>query len=503
MLPLHRGTRISFYLFLLTIHADFAHKLSALLEGHDITDKENKTKTEHLSNHGLKYQRIPHGFSSFSDCLSKQGMVFLGGPCGVMPATSCGGFNCASGIGFPISPVCCSLVDCRKTNQPSREIDTIKRFDITSLPAHPFALSSKTPVKPFKGKRMRKHKHPKPKKYDHQSTEEGPNIDVKLKLNDEPKSKAQDEAPAFHPQVVLGQPLHLRPWFPYLHRPIYPFDMQYHSHFSPHCLHHPMRFQHPSYWTFQGYFPHFMGMRSPWAMNPSDMSNVHHYPEYQYSDMHFVQSNHPSRYSRPPFRDFNDFSSDLKLLEKPERLHDLWTHSKNKIKSPNEYDGVHEEDRKMVNNSEDLRETVKWGNYQQWGTEHEIEPSSIVTEDQGMLHFDPSEKEDVDTNYPEYKSEFNTERVSRPSVESRRGKLNRHLKFHKSLKKGNGSLRGFNSANQGFHLDVISTFQMKGKQKRKERQKADLLSPKESSVVGAIGLKLDPVIIANAIHANA
>lgn len=107
MLLLHHETRIIFYFFLLIVHSDFAQKPSALLEGLDITDIANKIKTKHCSNHDLKYQRIPHSFSSFSNCLSKQGMVFRGGPCGVMPATSCGGFNCASGIGFPISTVCC------------------------------------------------------------------------------------------------------------------------------------------------------------------------------------------------------------------------------------------------------------------------------------------------------------------------------------------------------------------------------------------------------------
>lgn len=169
-------------------------------------------------------------------------------------------------------------------------------------------------------------------------------------------------------------------------------------------------------------------------MNPSDMSNAHHYPEYQYGDVQFFQSNHLFRYNRPPFRDFNDFSSNLQLLDKAERLHDHLKHSKNKIRSHNERDGLREEDRKMVDNSEDSKGTVKWGNHKLRGTEHEKEPTPIVAEDQGMLHFDPTEKEDLDTNYPEYKSEFNTVRFW-PSVKKRRGQLNAHVTFHESLKK--------------------------------------------------------------------
>lgn len=88
----------------------------------------------------------------------------------------------------------------------------------------------------------------------------------------------------------------------------------------------------------------------------------------------------------------------------------------------------------MVDNSEDSKGTVKWGNYKLRGTEHKKEPTPIVAEDQGMLHFDPTEKEDLDTNYPEYKSEFNTVRFW-PSVKKRRGQLNAHVTFHESLKK--------------------------------------------------------------------
>lgn len=108
---LYRGARITFYLFLTIVHSGVAHKSpigpSAVLEAVNITNKENNVKSEPPSSHDFKNRRFPSGFSYFSNCLSKQGVVFLGRPCGLMPATSCGGFNCASGIGFPISTVCC------------------------------------------------------------------------------------------------------------------------------------------------------------------------------------------------------------------------------------------------------------------------------------------------------------------------------------------------------------------------------------------------------------
>ena len=395
-----------------------------------------------------------------------------------------------------------SWVSCREANQPGRGINAAKRFDITSLPAHPSALSAKIRPKPFKDKRRRKHKHSKPKTYGHQSAKEGPKIDVELKLNDEPKAEAQDEVPVVQPQGVLGQPVHHRPWLPYMHRPLHPFNMRYHPHFFPHYMHHNMRFQHPSYWRFQGYFPHFMRMRAPWGITPSDMTNIHRYPEYQFGDVQFVQPNHPFRYSRPPFRDVNDFSSDVKLLDRPEKLHEHLMHSKNKIKNHNEYNGLHEEDRKMVNDSEDSKEPFKWDKYKQRGAEHEKEPNTGIREEQDVLHFNPTEKEDEETNYPEYKSEFNTNRLW-PSVEKRQGKVYNHFRFHKPEKEESAIFREFTPANLGFDLDDISTSHSKRKQQSKEGQKTDGVGHKVSSGVGVVKIKSDSAVIVNAIKAFA
>lgn len=84
---------------------------STLLQALHIAKNETEnTKSVLSSSHGFANQRFPSSFSYFSNCPLKQGVVFLGGPCGPMKATCCEGFGCASGIGFPISTVCCKLL---------------------------------------------------------------------------------------------------------------------------------------------------------------------------------------------------------------------------------------------------------------------------------------------------------------------------------------------------------------------------------------------------------
>lgn len=64
-----------------------------------------------------------------------------------------------------------------------------------------------------------------------------------------------------------------------------------------------------------------------------------------------------------------------------ERFYDYLKYSKNKIRGYNECDGLCEEDRKMVDNLEDFKGIVKWGNYKLRGIEYEKEFIFIVVED--------------------------------------------------------------------------------------------------------------------------
>ena len=111
---LHLQAQVAVYLSLVLVHLGVVENRqvapSTLLEALNITKNEENTKSAPSSNHGFPKRRFPSSFSYFSDCPCKQGVVFLGGPCGPMKATCCGGFGCASGIGFPISTVCCELL---------------------------------------------------------------------------------------------------------------------------------------------------------------------------------------------------------------------------------------------------------------------------------------------------------------------------------------------------------------------------------------------------------
>lgn len=386
-----------------------------------------------------------------------------------------------------------SSTSCSEANQPSEGIAAAKRFDITSLPAaHPAAVSVKKRPKPSKDKH--KHKHSKPKKVDKDSTKEGPKIDLELKLNDEPPKTTEQQ------EVVVGQPIHHRPWVPYMHRPLHPFHMRHYPHYFSHYMPHAMTYSHPSYWRFQGYFPHFLRRKAPWYMNPSDMRNIHRYPEYQFGDVQFTQSNYPFR-SRPPFRDYNDLTSDVELLDRPEKLHEDFTHGKNKIKSHKEYNRIHEQDRKMVDDSEDAKEPLKSGTFKQTGADERVQGTNLgITEDQ-VLNFNPTEKEDEETNYPEYKSEFNTDHFW-SSVEKRQGKVYNQLSSREPEREENAIFRDFTSEEQGFDLDDISSSHSKRKGQTKEGGKA-IGMHKVRSDAGVVKIKSDPLGIANAIKSFA
>ena len=379
-----------------------------------------------------------------------------------------------------------SSTSCSEANKPGQGITAAKRFDITSLPAaHPAAVSVKKRPKPSKDRH--KHKHSKPKKTEKDSSKEGPKIDLELKLNDEPKTTEPEQQ-----QVVVAQPIHHRPWVPYMHRPLHPFHIHHHHpHYFPHYMPHTMTYSHPSYWRFQGYFPHFLRRKAPWYMNPSDMRNIHRYPEYQFGDVQFTQSNHPFSSIRPPFRDYNDLSSDVELLDRPEKLHEDFTHSKNKIKNHKEYNKIHEQDRKMVDDSEDTKETLKPGAIKQAGADERVQGTNLRIGEDQVLNFNPTEKEDEETNYPEYKSEFNTDHFW-STVEKRQKNGNVHLSFHEPEKDENAIFRDFTSKEQGFDLDDISSSHAKRKGKANGIHKV-------RSGAGVVKIKSDSLGIANAI----
>lgn len=378
-----------------------------------------------------------------------------------------------------------SKSSCSEANQPHKGITAAKRFDITSLPAaHPAVVSVKKRPKPSKDK----HKHSKPKKTEKDSSKEEPKIDLELKLNDEPKPTQPEQQ-----EVVVGQPIHHRPWVPYMHRPLYPFHMHHHPHYFPHYMPHIMTYSHPSYWRFQGYFPHFLRRKAPWYMTPSDIRNTHRYPEYQFGDVQFTQSNHPFS-SRPPFRDYNDLSSDVELLDRPEKLHEDFTHSKNKIKNHKEYNGIHEQDRKMVGDSEDAKETIKSGATKH--TDGRVQGANLgIGQDGQVLNFNPSEKEDEEINYPEYKSEFNTDHFW-STVEKRQKNINNHLNTHEPEKDANAIFRDFTSEEQGFDLDDISASHSKRKERANEIHKT-------RSGAGVVKIKSDSLGFSNTISSFA
>lgn len=378
-----------------------------------------------------------------------------------------------------------SKSSCSEANQPHKGITAAKRFDITSLPAaHPAVVSVKKRPKPSKDK----HKHSKPKKTEKDSSKEEPKIDLELKLNDEPKPTQPEQQ-----EVVVGQPIHHRPWVPYMHRPLYPFHMHHHPHYYPHYMPHIMTYSHPSYWRFQGYFPHFLRRKAPWYMTPSDIRNIHRYPEYQFGDVQFTQSNHPFS-SRPPFRDYNDFSSGVELLDRPEKLHEDFTHSKNKIKNHKEYNGIHEQDRKMVGDSEDAKETIKSGATKH--TDGRVQEANLgIGQDGQVLNFNPSEKEDEEINYPEYKSEFNTDHFW-STVEKRQKNINNHLNTHEPEKDANAIFRDFTSQEQGFDLDDISASHSKRKERANEIHKT-------RSGAGVVKIKSDSLGFSNTISSFA
>lgn len=106
--------QVVLYLFLVLFNLGVAKNRqlgpSTHLETLNNTKNEENTNSGPSSNHGNPNRRLPSSFSYFSNCPFKQGVVFLGGPYGPMKATCCEGFGCASGIGFPISTVCCKLL---------------------------------------------------------------------------------------------------------------------------------------------------------------------------------------------------------------------------------------------------------------------------------------------------------------------------------------------------------------------------------------------------------
>ena len=380
-----------------------------------------------------------------------------------------------------------STSSCSVANQRNKGITAAKRFDITSLPAaHPAVVSVKKRPKPSKDRH--KHKHSKPKKTEKDSSKEGPKIDLELKLNDEPKTAEPEQ------EVLVGQPIHHRPWVPYMHRPLHPFHMHHHPHYFPHYMPHTMTYSHPSYWRFQGYFPHFLRRKAPWYMNPPDIRNIHRYPEYQFGDVQFTQSNHPFN-SRPPFRDYNDLSSDVELLDRPEKLQEGFTHSKNKIKNHKEYNGIQEQDRKMVGDLEDAKESIKSGAIKHTGADGSVQGTNLGIGQDQVLNFNPTEKEDEETNYPEYNSEFNTDHFL-STVEKRQKNVNNHLNSHEPGKDENAIFRDFTSEEQGFDLDDISSSHSKRKGKGYGIHKA-------SSGAGVIKIKSDSLGIANTISSFA
>ena len=105
--------QVVIYLFLVLFNIGLAKNRqlgpNVLLEASNITKNEESANSGPSTNHGFQNRRYPSSLSCFSNCPFRQGVVFLGGPCGPMKATCCGGFGCASGIGFPISTVCCKL----------------------------------------------------------------------------------------------------------------------------------------------------------------------------------------------------------------------------------------------------------------------------------------------------------------------------------------------------------------------------------------------------------
>lgn len=229
-------------------------------------------------------------------------------------------------------------------------------------------------------------------------------------------------------------------------------------------------------------------------MNPSDIRNIHRYPEYQFGDVQFTQSNHPFS-SRPPFRDYNDLSSDVELLDRPETLHEDVTHSKNKIKNHKEYNGIHEQDRKMVGDSEDAKETIKPGVIKHTGADGRIQGTNLGIGQDQVLNFNPTEKEDEETNYPEYKSEFNTDHFW-STAEKRQKNVINHLNTHEPEKDKNAIFRDFKSQEQGFDLDDISSSHSKRKERANGIQKA-------RSGAGVVKIKSDSLGIANTISSFA
>ena len=326
--------------------------------------------------------------------------------------------------------------------------------------------------------------------------------------NEEPKMDQVhlDNGPKAPEKIVVGHPLRHRPWFPYLHRPLHPFQIQ--PHFVPHYMPYADGLQPQTYWQFQGYFPHFMSRKIPWEINPYDMRNVHYYPEYQFGDVQFTPSRSPLR-SRPPFKDYNDFSSEVKLLDQPEELQEDVTHNK-------QNDGSHsqllEETRKMVDNPESLVENSKQEveedvTHSKHKVSSQTDDSQFHDEDRKMVDNQGDEfrhkgvvdstqgeetnqdavKEDASKYYPEYASEFNTDRFW-SSVDKRQGSIKNPLDE-------NAIFKDLNQQGKGFDLDDISISYLKKTDQSKKMRKISK-GNKVRPGLGDIKIKNEPLISA-------
>lgn len=271
--------------------------------------------------------------------------------------------------------------------------------------------------------------------------------------------------------------IHRKPWVPYMHRPFHRLHA-WAPHLTPYDLHMLSRLQ-PTYWDFQGYFPEFMRKKIPWAMNPFDSRSIHFYPEYQFDNVQFMQFDHPFL-SRPQFSDNNGLLSEWEQFDREEGL----THSKNRTNNQinNHFP---EDDRKVVNHSEDLNEGLNSNQANQSVFAKKIQGNNVSLEtNQYVLNLNPLANEDEAKNYPEYSSESNTGYLW-SSSEKKQGEFANLVGQLDSSKtqKENAIFKDLKKGYLGFDLDDISMSYAKRKELNKDRRNGK----EQPSVISSLG----------------
>ena len=173
-------------------------------------------------------------------------------------------------------------------------------------------------------------------------------------------------------------------------------------------------------------------------------------------------------------------------------------HSKTKINSHKDYDGPHEEDRKMVDNSEDSKEGLKSDKIKEKGATESVQGTNTgAGTNQAHLNLNPTVKEDEATNFPEYASEFNTDRFWSSAEKWQRNfkKPVGQIVSREPQKEENLISRDFKKGYQGFDLDDISTSYSKLREQSQKRMKEHIII----SSLGEVKIKYHPLISASGI----